>query len=115
MSFFNYDPITGIRDDFTYDEDTGEAKIIQSIDTTPLMERNLAARNQGATDKGIKNGMWHYASIDPITQIKLRQMGIDIYSKDPTEQNRLLKAIDEHFPYLKMTDKRHRVSQNRHL
>lgn len=112
--FFDYDPHTGIRTDFEYDEETGVAKLIQSSDVSAAVDYAKAHANVGATDGGIKQGLWKYAILPPIVQIQLRQKGIDIYSKDPTMLNRFFREIDENYPHLKLTTKKHRVKNIRH-
>jgi hypothetical protein len=112
--FFDFDPMTGIRTDFEYDEETGNATLIQSSDVQAAIDYAKTLANTGATDKGIKGGLWKYAVIPPIVQIALRQKGLDIYSKDTTMINRVLREIDEHYPYLKTTTKTHRVKNIRH-
>jgi hypothetical protein len=112
--FFSYDPLTGMRQDFHYDDDTGMAHITHSQDISLALERSKENANLGIKDKGIKNGMWHYATIPAVIQIKLRAMGIDVYSKDIEMQNRMLRALDEFFPDFKNTTKKHRVKAVRH-
>lgn len=111
---FNYDPLTGIKEYFSYDEATGVASVRHEQDVSESIDYSKTLANTGATDKGIKEGMWHYASIPPIVQINLRSMGIDIYSREPAMQNRMLAALDEHYPWLKTTTKKHRVKAVRH-
>jgi hypothetical protein len=113
-AFFDFDPVTGIRTDFEYDEETGEAKLIQSSDISAAIDYAKTLANTGATDGGIKKGLWKYAVIPPIVQIALRQKGLDIYSQDPTMQNRVLREIDENYPWIKTTTKTHRVKNIRH-
>jgi hypothetical protein len=112
--FFSYNPNTGMRQDFHYDDDTGTAYITHSQDISLALEKTKDLANSGLADKGIKNGMWHYATIPEVIQIKLRTMGIDVYSRDIEMQNRMLKAIDEFFPHFKNTTKKHRVKAVRH-
>jgi len=111
--FFNYDPQTGMREDFHYDESTGIASITHSQDVSLALKKSKEASNTGAADKGIKQGLWNYATLPAVVQIQLRTMGIDVHSRDPDMQNRMLKAIDEHFPHFKNTGKKHRVTGNK--
>lgn len=112
-TFFNYDPITGVREDFHYDEETGTAFITHSQDVELALKKTKQLANTGDGDKGIKAGFWNYATLPATAQIKLRSMGIDVHSKDPEMQNRMFKAIDEHFPHFKNTTKKHRITGNR--
>jgi hypothetical protein len=112
--FFDFDPLTGIRTDMDYDEETGVATLIQSSDISAAVDYAKAIANSGLADHGIKQGLWKYAVIPPIVQIALRQKGLDIYSKDVAMQNRVLREIDENYPWIKTTTKTHRVKQKRH-
>ena len=103
-----------MRQDFDYDDDTGTAYITHSQDVSAALNLSKFKANTGATDKGIKNGLWSYATLPPLIQIQLRNMGIDVYSQDPDMINRKLRAIDEHFPHFKNTTKKHRVKAARH-
>lgn len=109
--FFDYQPHTGVLEQWDYDEQTGEAFIHQSGVHDAFFSRNMEARNTRACDKGImENGKefhW-YCSIPPVVQIELKNKGIDIYSKDPTMIRRMFDEINAKYPYLKMTDKNHR-------
>lgn len=113
-TFFDYDPLTGIRTDMEYDEDTGVATLIHTQDTSAFVDKQKALQATGVKDKGIKEGFWHYASIPPIVQIELRNKGLDIYSRDKDMLNKVLREIDEHYPWCKTTTKTHRVAENRH-
>ena len=113
--FFDYDPLTGVTEYFDYDESTGEAKIIHSQDVSAALDRSKSLANTGATDQGIKKGMWNYATLPQTVQIAMRAKGIDIYSKEPSMVNRMLKEIDENYPWCKNTTKKHRVQNIRHL
>jgi hypothetical protein len=113
-TFFDFDPITGLRTDMHYDEETGTATLNHTQDLSAFVDKQATLRNTGATDSGIKKGMWHYASIPAFVQIEMRKKGLDIYSKDKTMLNRVLREIDENYSYLKTTNKTHRVSENRH-
>jgi hypothetical protein len=103
--FLDYDPDTGLRYDFDYDEATGEAKIHYSSDVEPLLDYNKALANSGYNDAGIKRSWWLYAKIPPIWQIKLRARGFKLDSSDDTA--RLLAEINTYAPALKCTQLNH--------
>lgn len=113
-TFFDFDPLTGIRTDMEYNEETGDATLIQSSDISAAVDYAKSLANTGIADQGIKKGLWKYAVIPPIVQIALRQKGLDIYSKDAGMMNRVLREIDENYPWIKTTTKKHRVKQVRH-
>lgn len=109
--FFDYQADRGIGETWDYDPMTGKAFIRHSNDLEAFFKRNAEARNTRACDKGImesgKEFHW-YCSIPPVTQIELRNKGIDIYSKDPKMIRRMFDEINQNYPLLKMTDKTHR-------
>lgn len=101
--FFEYDPVTGVRTDFDYDEATGNVILNRSQDVEALLDYNKALANAGATDKGIKESWWLYAKIPPIFMLKMRQKGINV--EDGRHMDRVLAEINTNFPYLKCTQK----------
>lgn len=102
--FFEYDPVSGIRTDFDYDE-TGRLTLYRSSDIEPVLEYNKRLRNNGAADRGIKEDWWLYAKIPPIVQLQLRAKGIDLSNQDHLK--RAIQEINTHYPYLKCTEKMH--------
>lgn len=102
--FLDYDPQTGIRYDFDYDEASGNAIIHTSQDVQPVLEYAAAIRNSGVADKGIKESWWHYAYLPLAIMLKMRnEKGINAF--DPREQDRVVKEINENYPHLKTTTK----------
>lgn len=101
--FFEYDPLTGVRTDFDYDEQTGNVILQRSQDVSALLDYNAALRNAGATDKGIKESWWLYAKIPPIFMLKMRAKGINV--EDGRHMDRVLAEINTNFPHLKTTQK----------
>ncbi len=102
--FFDYDPLTGIRHDFDYNEETGDAIIHTTQDVQAVLDYNKALRNDGLTDHGIKKSWWLYAKIPPIVFIKLRaEKGIN--AEDPRHIDRLIAEINTNYPHLKCTQK----------
>ena len=74
-------------------------------DVQPLLDRNSELANLGATDAGIKRGLWHYASIPLTVVVELRNKGINVYNRD--HQKRVFQEINQNYPYLKTTHKFH--------
>lgn len=105
MSFLSYDPVTGVRHDFDYDEVTGNAYITYSQDVQAVLDRNQRLRAEGTADKGIKAGWWQYASIPLTVVMEMKSRGIDLFKAKDVE--RVFQEIDERYPYLKLTDKHH--------
>ena len=101
--FFDYDPLTGLRYDFDYNEETGDAIIHTTQDVSALLDWNKALANDGLTDKGIKESWWLYAKIPPIFMLKMRAKGINV--EDGRHIDRVLAEINTHYPALKCTQK----------
>jgi hypothetical protein len=101
--FFSYDPLTGVRKYFDYDEATGNAHIRSEQDVSGLLGRNAELRNTRACDAG---EMQLWATIPPVVQLELRKKGIDIFSDDPSMLKRMRQEIEANYTYLKTTDKR---------
>ena len=105
--FLYYDPVTGTKKLFDYDEQTNTAFITTVQDVEPLLKRNAELANTGATDSGIKRDFWHYADLPPVVQLELRKKGVDIYSQDPEMIKRMFSEINANYQRCKVTHKRH--------
>ena len=103
--FLSYDPDSGLKRMFDYDEMTGTAYIRTEHDAQPMPDRALAARNEGIYDGN--RWMKHYADLTPIVQMELRQKGLDIYSKDEAMMRKVFQEINRNYPYCKLTYKTH--------
>lgn len=101
--FFDYDPISGVRTDFDYDETTGNVQLHRTQDVEALLDHNKRLANDGLTDKGIKEGWWLYAKIPPIVMLQLRVKGINV--EDGRHIDRVVQEINMHYPALKCTQK----------
>lgn len=101
--FFDYDPYNKITHYFDFDEETNNSIITSVCDVEPLLNVTKAIRNDGLTDKGIKEGWWLYAKVPAIVIMQMRQKGIDFYNKD--HEKRVLEEINTNYPYLKVTEK----------
>lgn len=65
----------------------------------------------GATDIGIKKGLWHYATIPLVVQYELLKKGINVHSK--SDRGRVLDEINANYPHLKTTRKTHSLKRNK--
>ena len=102
-SFFDYDPLSGVRTDFEYDETTGDVTLHRTQDVGHLLDYTKALANDGLTDRGIKKGWWLYAKIPPIEMIRMRNKGINV--EDGRHIDRVISEINTNYPYLKCTQK----------
>ena len=105
----SYDPTTGMSIYFDYNELTDETTLEYEQDVEPMIERNKALQNDPEYSKqGIKDEMWHYASIPVGLQMKwLVEEGLDVYDDNAWPQISK-KLNDPEYRYLKTTAKRHR-------
>ena len=104
--FFEYDPVTGIHTDTSYDESTGEMTRHRSSDVEPLLDYTKAMANAGhISSDGIRDSWWLYAKIPPIVMLQMRAKGIDVTNKD--HEKRMFQEINTHYPHLKCTTGMH--------
>ena len=100
--FFEYDPLTGIRTDTSYDEMTGQMTLHRSSDVQPVLDftRSMAA-DVGKNEAAIKKGWWCYAKLPPIVILQMRAKGINVF--DSNDQKKMFAEINEHYSHLKTT------------
>lgn len=103
--FFDYDPLTGITEFFSYDEEKGRAYIRSEQDVSAVLEQCHADRVAGRNDNGIRTGFWRYCRIPAVVQMELMAKGVD--PLNPDHQHRLIAEINQNYPYLKTTQKQH--------
>lgn len=105
MELFDYDPVTGIRSYWEYDEDTGQGKFRREQDVTAVVDYATRLRNE-LDDKRLEdNYMRLYAVIPPGVEMELQGKGISLY--DPNNTRRILEEINKNYPALKTTDRTH--------
>lgn len=101
-----YDPFQGMVEYNRFDEEKKAWIVHKEQDMQALLDRNKELANTGATDVGIKKGLWHYASIPLVVQYELlSKYGLNIHNKNHTD--RIFQVINRDFPYLKTTSKTH--------
>jgi hypothetical protein len=91
-----YDPLTGVitRSGFVDDK----LVIRKDADLSALVQHTTAQRNdEDQSRQGIKNGWWKVASIDPITQIELLNIGIDLYKSSAREIVAGLRKLNKEY------------------
>lgn len=106
--FLDYDPLRGLAQyqDSTYGDN--RLQIHYKQDVEKLLELTKTERDNGLTDKGIKNDMWLYARIPPVVILELKyKYGVDIFKKD--HMKKAMYLINTEYPHLKTTSKTHTV------
>ena len=106
-----YDPLHGVQETNIADGETGQLIVHKVQDVEGLLDRNKAMQATGATDIGIKKGLWHYASIPLTVQYELLKKGINVHSR--LDRAKLLDEINSNYPYLKTTTKTHSLRRKR--
>lgn len=100
--FFEYDPLTGIKTETAWDENTQQMTVIRTTDVEPYLDHAATNRNElGLNRHGIKESWWCYATIPPIVQLQMRAKGIIVGEK--AHEKRVLEEINTNYPHLKMT------------
>ena len=103
---FDHDPITGVAQYFDYDPLKDEVSLTSVQDVSGFLDHmNNLRNNEDYSKRGMKKDWWHYASIPAIVEIEMRKKGIDIYDKNATKA--IIKEINENYPWLRATTKRH--------
>lgn len=105
MELFDYDPATGIRSFWEYDEDTGKGTFRREQDVTAVVDYAKRLRNELGEKRLEDDYMRLYAVIPPGVEMELAGKGISIY--DPNNTRRILEEINKNYPALKTTDKTH--------
>ena len=84
----------------------GKLQVHYRQDVEPLLEYTKRSRNDGLTDHGIKNDLWHYAQIPPVVILEMRfKHGLDVFNRDHLKK--VFALINSEYPNLKMTNKTH--------
>lgn len=102
--WIEYDPFTGVKETTVVEDD--KLIVHKEQDVTDLLDATQAIRNSGATDVGIKKGLWHYCSIPLSVQYEmLVKHGVNV--QDRNHWPKVFDLVNKHYPYLKTTDKIH--------
>lgn len=90
-----------------YDDETKLTRFETVQDVRPFLERARDFRNEDEyTKRGIKEDMWHYATIPNIIQmIWLKKHGVDAWNKHHKKE--VFKLLNTEYKALKYTTKKH--------
>lgn len=98
MEKFNqeHDAVTGVVTKHGFVDD--KLVIRKEADLQPIVDATTQLRNADEYSRqGIKKGFFHVATIDPITQIELRKIGVDLMRCTPKELVAGLKKIGREY------------------
>ena len=104
------DPFTGVEEWFHYDPDTGNSIVETLQDVEGHLDHTNELRNDDQyTKDGIKQGMWHYAHIPNVVQMRwLSEYGSKNWPMRPGNEKLLFKLLNSpEWKYLKTTGKIH--------
>lgn len=97
--YHSANPFSGLHGKVHYDDAEKKIHVEHLGDVEPTLERNKSVYNGHggwASDRTgqSQDGMRHVASIPPVMLVKLRDMGIDVFSLDPDMQARLWRLLN---------------------
>jgi hypothetical protein len=108
FEFFSYDPLTGVRTLFDYDEEKDVAIFRREEDISGLLKVAAETRaNQPTSYVGASDEQWFPQAIIPSTVMaELLKKGIDVSNMEGKDATALAREIEQNYPYLKLTDKK---------
>lgn len=91
----------------TYEDSyEGKLQVHYRQDVQPILDYTSRLRNDGLTDHGIKQDLWHYAQIPPVIILEMKfKHGVDVFNKNHLK--RVFELINREYPKLKTTEKSH--------
>jgi hypothetical protein len=106
LEFFDYDPVTGITE--YYEEVDGKIHIHAEQDVQPFIDAAKRIANSGTSDAAwTKHEAALYAVIPAVVQGQMLQKGINFL--DPNDIGKVVKEINQNYPWLKTTYKHHAI------
>jgi hypothetical protein len=103
---FDYDPLTGARILFDYDEDTQTALIRKEEDVEGILKLAAELRATGWCDRlqARKEDWRHYAIIPTTVQLELHKQGLRPWSGRDEDARAVNAKIHRDYPLLKTTN-----------
>ena len=96
----------GVKTSMQYDELTDQLTVTTEQDLSSFLDNMKARRNdENYWKRGVKEEFAHYCSIPPVVIMQMKAKGIDVFN--PGHMKDVLREINQNYPYLKATDKRH--------
>lgn len=100
--FMEYDPITGIKTEFKWNENDQEYTLLRTSDVQSVLDYTRAsAADSELSKRGMAESWFMYAKLPPIVILQMRAKGIDVFNRD--HQKRMFEEINTHYPHLKCT------------
>lgn len=105
--FFDWNKDRGTWYEYDYDHDNDKVVIHTKQDVAPILDEARRLRNSGKGDAGVKGEFWRYAMLPAWFEVELKNRGISLYDKNNTKK--ILKIINQEYPYLKTTNLNHAI------
>lgn len=105
FEFFDYDPVTGLKEFVEFSPDGKTFRIRTEQDAEPVMDFAKWLANTGGTEHGFRGEAWLYAVLPNGVQMEMLKKGIDIRKKEHSKA--MLREINSNYPYLKTTHRHH--------
>jgi hypothetical protein len=108
FEFFSYDPLTGVKTLFDYDEEKDLAIFRREEDVSGLLKVAAETRARGPTSylNTDDEQWWPQAMIPATVMAELLKKGIDVAAMEGRDATRLAQEIEQNYPALKLTDKK---------
>ena len=108
FEFFDYDPLTGVRTLFDYDEEKDLAIFRREEDVEGILKVAAETRRRGPGSyvNTPDEQWWPQALIPATVMAELLKKGIDVAAMEGRDATRLAKEIEQNYPNLKLTDKK---------
>jgi hypothetical protein len=104
FEFFDYDPLTGVREDIAFED--GKIHIRQTQDVQPILDFAKKIQNAGLADEQWKkHDAAVYAFLPAVVLGAMAKKGIRFL--DPNHVGAVLNEINTNYPWLKTTTKTH--------
>lgn len=102
----DHNPLTG--ESVVFEADGAKVTLTHEQNVESILDANKRlANDQSASRKGIKNEMWHYATIPNVVALKWKlELGVDIF--DPSHRKAMFRLLNQpEYAYLKTTTLKH--------
>jgi hypothetical protein len=101
---FSYDPLTGIRTLFDYDDDSGNVVLRREQDVSATLDWAAECRAAGKTRDMLKRDDYFclHSSIPPVVELELIKKGMSLSRQE--DLPRIAREIEQNYPALKCTD-----------
>jgi len=101
---FSYDPLTGVRTLFDFNEETGESIFRREQDVSGVLEWAAAKRRENSTRDMLKKDDFFclHSTIPALVEVELLKKGLSLNREE--DLPRVAKEIEQNYQYLKCTD-----------